>query len=183
MSVSSTIGTTRRCATAIGAVLLLAAASAGCAVGKGAPDGWKYINAHGIAFAVPKDWRQTPAADLPAGALAEAHLLEHGTEIANVEVLTWKPPTPKGLKMQMKPSVPFKLGGHPSTQVNYAFLSKTDDLPQRVTEVTTKTAKGRPVVVLITASGKGASSWVDTMYRIANSIQIGTIGKGNLVKT
>ncbi|MCQ4082264.1 hypothetical protein NGB36_17025 [Streptomyces sp. RB6PN25] len=152
-------------------------------MGKGAPDGWTYFNAHGIAFAVPKDWRRTATADLPPGVLAAAHLDEHGTQIADVEVLTRKPPTPKGYKLTAKPSTPFKMGGHLSTEVNYAFLSKTDGLPRRVTEVTTKTASGRPVVVLITASGKGAGSWVDTMYRIANSIQIGTIGKGNLVKT
>jgi len=186
--VSSSIGITKRWATAVGAVLLLGAASAGCAVGKGAPDGWTYINAHGIALAIPKNWRETPAADLPPGVLAAAQLKqlkEPDTEIADVdvEVLTRKPPAPKGRKMKVKYSVPFKLGGHASTQTNYAFLSITDGLPQRVTEVTTEAADGRPVVVLITASGKGARSWVDTMYRIANSIQIGTVGKGNLVKT
>ena len=152
-------------------------------MGKGAPDGWTYLNADGIAIAVPKAWREIPAADLPAGVLAAVQLKEHGSVIADVEVLAKEPPTPKGRKMTVKPSAPFTLGGHPSRQMNYAFLSTTDGLPRRVTEVTTKAANGRPVVVLITASGKGAGSWVDTMYRIANSIQIGTIGKGNLVKT
>jgi hypothetical protein len=181
--VSSSIGATGRCAAAVGAILLLGGVSAGCAVGKGAPDGWTYFNAHGIAVAVPKSWRETPVTDLPAGVLAAAQLKEHGTAIAGVEVLTKEPPAPKGRKMKVKPSVPFKLGGHPSRQVNYAFISAADGLPRRVTEVVTRAADGRPVFVLITASGKGAGSLMDTMYRIANSIQIGTVGKGNLVKT
>jgi hypothetical protein len=181
--VSRSIGTTGRCAAAVGGILLLGGVSAGCAVGKGAPDGWTYFNAHGIAVAVPKSWRELPAADLPANVLAAAQLKEHGTALADVEVLTKEPAAPKGWKMKVKPSVPFTLGGHPSRQMNYAFLSTTDGLPRRVTEVATRAVDGRPVFVLITASGEGAGHLVDTMYRIANSIQIGTIGKGSLVKT
>jgi hypothetical protein len=41
------------------AVLVLAAAAAGCSVGQGAPDGWRYQRHGPVAVALPKTWRAT----------------------------------------------------------------------------------------------------------------------------
>jgi hypothetical protein len=40
-------------------VLVLAAAAAGCSVGQGAPDGWRYQRHGPVAVALPKTWRAT----------------------------------------------------------------------------------------------------------------------------
>ena len=172
----------KRWAALVGGVALLGAAMAGCGVGKGAPDGWTYVNAHGIAFAIPKDWRLTPAADLPSHVVAAAVLRRHGTRVADVEVLTAVPPRPRGRRLKARTEPPFTVDGVSSTEVSYAFLAGPSGLPRRVTDVTTKTARGQRVVVRIRALGKGAGSWVDTMERIANSIQVGTIGRGNILQ-
>ncbi|MEC3996704.1 hypothetical protein VSR01_25635 [Actinacidiphila sp. DG2A-62] len=41
------------------AVLVLTAAAAGCSVGQGAPDGWRYQRHGPVAVALPKTWRAT----------------------------------------------------------------------------------------------------------------------------
>lgn len=57
----------RRRAAVAGATALLAGA-AGCSVGAGAPDGWRYVRAGAVAVALPKTWHVTAGA---TGLLAE----------------------------------------------------------------------------------------------------------------
>ncbi|MEE4543538.1 hypothetical protein V2S66_16345 [Streptomyces sp. V4-01] len=49
-----------RNAAAAGAAALVLSGVAGCAVGQGAPDGWRYQRHGPIAVALPKTWRATP---------------------------------------------------------------------------------------------------------------------------
>ncbi|WP_405586857.1 hypothetical protein [Streptomyces sp. NBC_01190] len=42
-----------------GAAVLTALLAAGCAVGQGSPDGWRYLRSGQAAVAYPKTWRQT----------------------------------------------------------------------------------------------------------------------------
>ncbi len=179
---NSSIGTTRRWRTAVGAVtlLMLGTAAAGCAaVGKGAPDGWTYMNARGIALAHPKDWKELSAARLPHGVMAGAVLTQHGRTVGEVDVLTGvKQQRPKGVKV--KNSAEFKLGGKPATQLSYIYRPTPSGPRTRVLDVTAHTAQGKPVLVRI--SGIVGEVTQDTVNRIADSIQIGTIGKGNILK-
>jgi hypothetical protein len=180
--VSSTSSTIKRCGPTVGAVLLLGAATAGCGVGKGAPDGWTYMNAHGIALAHPKPWVEVPAAKLAPGVLAEAVLSARGHPIADVVVLSGKAGRPRAKSLKVYDSITFNLDGKPATQVNYTYLALPPEQQRRVSEVTVKARDGRTMDVRITAYGRGNRVWQDTMNRIANSIQVGTLGKGNLVK-
>ncbi|WP_346345707.1 hypothetical protein [Streptomyces sp. SID5468] len=182
MSVNSSIGTTKRWRALVGAgvVLLLGPAAAGCGVGHGAPDSWTYLNAHGIALAHPKGWREMSGARLPHGMLGEAVLVQHGDTVGRVEVLTGADKRrPKGVKV--KNSAEFKLGGKPAAQVSYVYRPKPDGPRLRVMDVTAHTAHGTPVLIRI--SGIPGEVTQDTMNRIADSIQVGTIGKGNILKT
>lgn len=58
-----------RPAAAAAVTVLLVTAAAGCSVGPGAPDGWRYVRAGTMAVALPKTWRVT--ADGPGGLRAE----------------------------------------------------------------------------------------------------------------
>ncbi|GAA1884152.1 hypothetical protein GCM10009753_10170 [Streptantibioticus ferralitis] len=148
-------------------------------MGGGAPDGWTYVNAHGIAFAVPKDWKTVPAAGLSNGMLAGAVWKQHGDQVGEVQVLSGtKQERPKGVKV--KNSADFKLGGKPAAQVSYVYRPSLDGPRLRVLDITARTAQGKPVQVRI--SGTTSDLTLDTMDRIANSIQVGTIGKGNILK-
>jgi len=47
-------------------VAALALAAAGCSVGQGSPDGWRYLRTGSVAVALPKTWRaRTGGAELP----------------------------------------------------------------------------------------------------------------------
>jgi hypothetical protein len=180
--VKSSISTTKRWRTAVGAaaVLLLGGAMAGCSVGSGAPDGWVYMNAHGIALAYPKGWNQLPAAGLPSNVLGGAVLKKQGQAVGEVEVLTGvKQQRPEGVKV--KTSAAFKLGGYPATQLSYVYAPDPLGPKMRVMDVTARNAHGTPVLVRITGNATDVSQ--DTMARIADSIQIGTIGKGYVLKS
>jgi hypothetical protein len=181
--VNSSVGTTKRWGRAlgaVGAVLLLGSAAVGCGVGRGAPDGWTYVNAQGIAFAVPKDWKALPATALPKGVLASAVWKQDGERVGEVQVLSGaKQERPKGVKV--KNSADFKLGGKPAAQVSYIYRPSLDSPRLRVLDITARNAQGKPVQVQI--SGTTSDLTLDTMNRIANSIQVGTIGKGNLLKS
>ncbi len=179
---NSSISTIKQCGPAVGAVLLLGGATVACGVGAGAPDGWAYMNAHGIVLAHPKPWHEVAADRLPPGVLAEAVLDKHGRPVADVQVLAGKAGRPAARSMKIYDSMTFKLGGRPATQVNYTYLALPPLQQRRVTDVTVKTADGRTLEVRITAYGRGNRVWQDTMNRIANSIQVGTLGKGGLVK-
>ncbi len=179
---NSSVGSTKRWGRAlgaVGAVLLLGSAAVGCGVGRGAPDGWTYVNAQGIAFAVPKDWKALPASGLPKGVLASAVWKQDGEQVGVVQVLSdAKLQRPVGVKV--KNSADFKLGGKPAAQVSYTYRPSLDSPRLRVLDITARNAKGKPVQVRI--SGTTSDLTLDTMNRIANSIQVGTIGKGNLLK-
>jgi hypothetical protein len=62
------------------AVLGLALAAAGCSVGQGSPDGWRYLHTGPVAVALPKTWRERAGgAVLPgAGGRADAALTVTG---------------------------------------------------------------------------------------------------------
>jgi hypothetical protein len=45
--------------TLAGAATLVLGAAAGCSVGQGAPDGWRYLRHGPVAVALPKTWRPT----------------------------------------------------------------------------------------------------------------------------
>ncbi len=50
-----------------GAVALVLAAAAGCSVGQGSPDGWRYQRHGPVAVALPKTWRATAGGALLRG--------------------------------------------------------------------------------------------------------------------
>lgn len=50
-----------------GAVVLVLAAAAGCSVGQGSPDGWRYQRHGPVAVALPKTWRATAGGALLRG--------------------------------------------------------------------------------------------------------------------
>ncbi len=156
MSVNNSVGVVkpwmRRTAGACGGVLLLGLAGGGCAVGSGAPDGWTYQNAHGVAFAHPKDWTALPASALPRGALGGAVWTRHGKRLAEVEVLygTLRRPHPKGVKVRT--AADFELGGKPAAQFGYVYGAHPHGPRLRVMDVTGHDAHGRPILLRVTGS-------------------------------
>ncbi|MBY8884058.1 hypothetical protein K7472_04265 [Streptomyces sp. PTM05] len=163
--------------------MLLGATTTGCGVGAGAPDSWNYVNADGVAFAHPKDWTNLPSSALPHGALAGAVWKQDGKEIATVEVLPapgkgW-PARPKGAKVKRSPA--FTLGDKPADQVTYTYRHGKHGPSTRVVYLRVVDARDRPVLIRIQGEGPDFTQGMADM--IADSVQVGTVGKGNIVKT
>jgi hypothetical protein len=129
--------------TALGALGVLAVA--GCSVGQGAPDGWRYLRAVGVAVAHPKSWRESGAGAALHGAGGRTD-----GELAVVPDDAGAPGPPADPKVAVAPAhvqaATPTLDGRPARVLTFAQPAP-DGRPATHVEVHLRTPAGHTVLI------------------------------------
>ncbi|WNI17476.1 hypothetical protein [Actinacidiphila sp. ITFR-21] len=153
-----------------GALLILGpVAAAGCSVGRGAPDGWRYLRAGEVAVAHPKSWRETGG----GGAVLRG---AGGRTDAALSVVPAGQGAPGAAPAPAAPTAPpdarkdtLVLDGRRARVYNYARPAP-DGRPAAYVQVHVRGRDGRPLVVRAWAVD-GAAHASALLPEIVNSIE------------
>ncbi|MFC4032710.1 hypothetical protein ACFO3J_14615 [Streptomyces polygonati] len=144
------------------------AAVAGCSVGAGSPDGWRYLRAAQIAVAHPKSWQETGEGAVLRDAWGRTDAVlavlpaDRGSgSLAGVEAV------PAGARKDA-----LTLDGHPAQVFNYVRPAP-DGRPAAYVDVRVTGRDGRPLLVRAW-SVDGTSHDATLLPEIVNSIEFTT---------
>ena len=155
-------------------------AAAGCAVGQGSPDGWRYLRSGPVAVAHPKTWQRTPtgaALRLPGGR-TDAQLTVGTVSTVATAAGTGHgapPPPPHAARRET-----LRIDGRSARVLSY-LSPAPDGRPATWVDVTLQTRDGRPVEVrawtlngrtVRTASGHGTADGRLLLREIVDSIEL-----------
>ncbi|WP_433892106.1 hypothetical protein [Streptomyces sp. CA-111067] len=133
-------------------LIALALGAAGCSVGQGAPDGWRYLRTGPVAVAHPKTWQRTPTgAELrrPGGATAAQLTVVTASAAPAAPAESAAPRAGHGAPPPPPPAArteTLRIAGRPARVRSY-LAPAPDGRPATWVNVTLSTPAGRPVEV------------------------------------
>jgi hypothetical protein len=124
---------------------MAAVAAAGCSVGQGSPDGWRYLRAPQVAVAHPRSWRETPTG---AVLLDRRGRTDAALTVGPVRTDRYGRPAdaPDNVVPPHARENPLILDGHPARVFDYIRRSP-DGRPAAYVEIRVPGFDGRPLVV------------------------------------
>jgi hypothetical protein len=153
-----------------GSTVVGLAAAAGCSVGQGSPDGWRYLDRGTVAVAHPGSWHET----------GDGAVLR-GRDGRTVAALTVTPGPAPGAAVQAGDRLApghvrreeLRLDGHPAQVLSYVRPAP-DGRPAGHIEVRTTDAAGHPVVIsawAVEGTAEGTADAPALLREIVNSLQ------------